>query len=127
MSKFVGTWLVSGSATDPVTNLALDVTDDAGVAWPAAVASGYTVAIEIHKAGEADVFSTLAGDWEDVGDLLNPRTLYPIASSAALLPSTIGDAIEYECWIVLTKVSNIVRLGADTAGTPWGFTVKRIA
>lgn len=127
MSKHVGTWLFSSGATDPVRNLALDVSDDNGVAWPTAVGTGYTVAIEIHKANDADVFTTLAGDWEDVGDLLNPTTLYPIGSDASLIPTTIGDEIEYDCYIVLTKVATVARYGFGPDNEPFGFTVKRVA
>lgn len=127
MSFFVGAFLVSGSAVDTVSNLEIEALTNEGLPWQSDVGTGYTVSVEIHKAGDADVFATMSGDWEDIGDVLNPNTLFPIPSDSSLIPSTIGDEVEYECYLLLTKTPIVVRKGADSAGTPFGFTVKRVA
>ena len=127
MSESIGTFLVSGSAVDTVSNLEILALTNEGLPWQSAVGTGYTVSVEIHKAGDDSVFATMAGDWENVGDVLNPNALFPIISSSSLIPSTIGDEVAYEAILVLTKTPIVVRKGADAAGTPFGFSVKRVA
>jgi hypothetical protein len=107
--------------------MALDVTNNSGVAWQTAVGTGWAVALEVHKAGEDAVFATVSGDWEDVGDLLNPTALFPVGEATALFPATIGDVIEYECYIALSKAGAVSRYGADDDATPFSFTMKRVA
>ena len=121
-SRFVGTWYVG----DNVRVLRLDVRDDHGVAWGAAVGPGYTPTLQIRKPNDTTIFATLSGAWEDGTDTAvlfaigGATVLYPAATS----PVSANVFADYEAVLVLTNANAVTILGADGQANPFTFRIK---
>lgn len=120
MNAFVGTFVVG----DNVNTLRLEVTDSDGVPWGTAVSTGWTVELEVRKAGVSTLVSTLTGSWEDATEA---AALFTVGTVAALAPAAGVESQDYEGILVLTKLTSEARLGVgnNTDGvTPFQFKVR---
>lgn len=120
MLPFVGTFVVD----DDVNVMRLEVTDSDGSPWGTAVSTGWTVELEVRKAGVQTLLTTLTGSWEDATEA---AALFTIGTVAALEPAAGLESQDYEALLKLTKVTNVARLGAgnNTDGVvPFCFKVR---
>lgn len=117
--NFIGTWVVG----DNVSQARLKVTDNDGTGWGTAVALGYDVSLEVRKAGQSTLLTTISGTWEDANE---EAALFTIGDVSLLEPAAGLDSQEYEALLLLEKLSAVQRLGVGNDPTrPFRFKVRQ--
>lgn len=120
--KYVGSWY----AGDNVRALRMDVRDDRGLSWGSVAGTGYTPTMEVRRPNDSTVYAILEGAWEDnteTAAVFFPGMccyLVPTATN----PVTANGFADYEGVLVLTRGSQVTRLGSDGQSSPFTFRIK---
>lgn len=105
MNTFLGSFVVGDTTNRP----RLTVTDDTGVPWGTAVGTGWTPTLEVRKAGDDALVTTLTGTWTDGTE---SACTFNVGGAAALAPAAGVASVEYDAILILTKLAQIAKFGA---------------
>lgn len=118
MSVFLGTWLRKPGEPDLANVMRIAVTNEG-------YDTSYTPYLEVSTPDDpAAACSPIEGTWDGPAAT---AIEFVVGEVDALIPAAIGQEIEYRAIVDFRKPGIHSRRGSDVDGTPWSFSVRRVA
>lgn len=118
MDPFLGTF----AKDDSLHAAKIGIYSDTGVPWGTFAGTGWTVELEVHKAGTTTVVATLTGAWATVAE---EHALFVPGNVALLAPTAPATSADFDALVKLTKLADTAYIGPEgDARVPFRFTVR---
>ena len=118
MDPYLGTFAVG----DTLHAAKIGIRTDTGEPWGTFAGTGWTVEMEVRKAGAPDIVATVTGSWATIAE---EHALFVFGAEALLAPTASATSADFEGLVVLTKLADVTKIGPDgDARTPFKFTVR---